>query len=327
MSLDDLNNILGESLLITGGAGFIASHLADTILEKTEAQVKVLDNLSTGTMSNLSNCINSPKFSFIRGDLDQTHSIEDALEGVTTLFHAAADPEVRTGYNDPTISFNQNIRNTFSLLDCARKSDVQNIHFFSSSTIYGEPDVIPTTEDYGPLIPISHYGASKLACEAYVSSFSKTYGISSQIYRLANIIGLRSGHGVIWDFVTKLNQDGKRLEILGDGKQTKSYIHVDDCIDCILFSLSNLSKDVEIFNIGNIDKIDVLSIATIVSKVMGLHDVQFSIVGGTENGKGWIGDVKFMQLDISKLARMGWVPKLSSSQAVEKSCEELLSLS
>jgi UDP-glucose 4-epimerase len=322
----NLDAALGESLLLTGGAGFIASHLAERILQTSNVKVCVFDNLSSGNLFNLHNCVASPNFRFIKGDLGQLSPLTDALKGITTLIHAAADPEVRTGYEDPTISFNQNIKNTFTLLDCARKSDVKNVHFFSSSTVYGEPLTIPTTEGYGPLFPISHYGASKLACEAYVSSFSKSYGFCSQTYRLANIVGQRSRHGVIWDFITKLRTCKQKLEILGSGEQTKSYLHVSDCVGCILFALSNLTTGVEILNVGNSDRIDVLTIAKTICEVMGLNDVQFLCTGGVDDGAGWKGDVKFMQLDISKLIERGWSPKLSSKDAVVRSSKELLSL-
>jgi len=146
----------------------------------------------------------------------------------------AADPEVRIGFESPEISFDRNINTTFNFLESIRKSNVETILFTSSSTVYGEPDLIPTPEDYGPLIPISHYGSSKIACEGLISSYCYNYGIRGIIFRLANIIGSRSKHGVIWDFIKKLHKNKKQLSVLGDGTQTKSYLHINDCIEGLL---------------------------------------------------------------------------------------------
>ena len=181
----------------------------------------------------------------------------------------------------------------------------------------GEPDIIPTPENYAPLLPISTYGASKLACEALISSYCYTYGINGILFRLANIVGSRSNHGIIPDFIKKLQSNPNNLEILGDGTQSKSYLEVSDCVDSFFFCLEKVTKKVEVFNIGNHDKINVFDIAKIVCKNMNLDDVKFSPNGGVDNGRGWIGDVKIMHLDISKLKKLGWEPKLSSKSAID----------
>src|SRR5437867_1762387 len=276
--------------LVTGGAGFIGSHVVDKLISN-DTEVKVLDNLSAGNISNLSGCKANKKFHFINKDLNDNESLTDTLKDVKMVFHIAADPEVRTGFEHPEISYRENIKNTFYLLEQIRKSKVENILFTSSSTVYGEPDIIPTPENYGPLVPISPYGASKLACEALISSYCHTYGIKGQIFRLANVIGSRSKHGVLWDFINKLRANKKKLEILGDGRQSKSYLHVSDCIDCIFFCLFKQKLQTEIFNVGNDDRIDVISIANIVCDSMNLKNVEMTTTGGTSDGRGWIGDV------------------------------------
>jgi len=248
---------------------------------------------------------------------------EKLLENVKTVFHLAADPEVRTGFAHPEISFRENIQVTFNLLEEIRKSDVERILFTSSATVYGEPNVMPTSEDYGPLLPISPYGASKLAAEALVSSYCHNYGISGQIFRLANITGSRSGHGIIGDFINKLKLDDKRLEILGNGQQSKSYLHINDCVKCMLHCVAKINNGIKIFNVGNEDEIDVMSIAKIVCKTMKLQNVEFVIKDVFRDGRGWMGDVKKMNLDISKLIKDGWLPELSSSKAVELAAQEL----
>ncbi len=307
------------TILVTGGAGFIGSHIVDR-LTSHNLNVKIIDNLSNGNLSNLKN-VNLIKNQLIKKDLKDQSDLEKIMPDVKTVFHMAADPEVSIGFKNPEILYKENIQNTFHLLEAIRKADVENILFASSSTVYGEPDIIPTPENYAPLLPISTYGASKLACEALISAYCHTYGINGIIFRLANIVGSRSNHGIIPDFIKKLENDPNKLEILGDGTQSKSYLEVSDCVDCFFFCLDNVNKRVEVFNTGNDDKINVLDIARIICKNMNLDDVKLSPNGGVDNGRGWIGDVKIMQLDISKLKKLGWKPKLSSNLAVDVACK------
>lgn len=312
-----------DASLITGGAGFIGSHITDSLVSK-KIDVKVIDNLSNGSLNNLSFCKGKKNFSFVKADLANFADWKKIIQDIKIVFHIAAYPEVRTGFDQPELCYNENTKNTFLLLEQIRKSNVEKILFASSSTIYGEPKLLPTPEDYAPLKPISHYGASKLACEAMISSYCHTYGLSGQVFRFANIIGSRSSHGVILDFILKLKKNKHELEVLGDGTQSKSYLHVSDCIDAMLLCLSKSKEKVEIFNLGNMDDIGVLSIAKIVCKSMKLEGVDIQTSGGVDNGRGWIGDVKKMNLDISKLKNLGFLPKLSSEKAVERATKELI---
>lgn len=309
--------------LVTGGAGFIGSHIVDRLIENN-IEVKILDNLSKGALSNLNKSKNKKNFQFVKNDLSDFDHLKMNLKDVNSVFHMAANSEVRSGFNHPEISYKENIENTFFLLEAIRKTNVQRILFASSSTVYGEPKIIPTPENYGPLIPISPYGASKLASEALISSYCHTYGINGLIFRFANIVGSRSNHGVIIDFINKLSQNSENLEILGDGKQSKSYLHVSDCVDSFFFCLDNATKKVEIFNVGNNDETNVITIGNIVCNSMDLPDVELKTTGGVEGGRGWIGDVKRMHLDITKLSKLGWAPKLNSEQAIELATKELL---
>jgi UDP-glucose 4-epimerase len=298
-----------ESVMVTGGAGFIGSHLADRLV-LSGSDVTIIDNFASGSIRNLTNCTNGKNFHLVKDDLNKPKKLKTSLKNVTTIFHLAADPEVRRGYEDPQRTYKQNIETTFHLLEHIRKSCVEKIIFASSSVVYGEPMQIPTPETYGPLFPISQYGGSKLACEALISSYCSNYGINGIIIRLANVIGARSNHGIIWDFIKKLQKNGRELHYLGDGKQTKSYIHVSDCVDGFLLCAKKSSKKLEAYNLGNDDKVDVLSIARIVCKNMSLENVSLVAKGGTKDGRGWIGDVKQMQLDISNLKKLGWKPDL-----------------
>jgi len=311
------------STVVTGGAGFIGSHLVDSLIDLGN-DVKVLDDLSSGKIENCFKSKDSNKFHFTKIYLNNSNISKEFNENYKTVFHLAADPEVRTGFESPEISFENNIHATFNLLEAIRKSKIETIVFTSSSTVYGEPETIPTPEDYGPLIPISHYGSSKLACEGLISSYCNNYGIRGIIFRLANIIGSRSRHGVIWDFIEKLRNDKKQLEVLGDGKQTKSYLHVSDCIAALFKGFSKSNKKVDVFNLGNNDKTNVMSIAKIVCESMSLNGVNIRTAGGTNDGRGWIGDVKKMQLDISKMKKLDWEPKISSVKAVEMVAQELI---
>lgn len=236
----------------------------------------------------------------------------------------AAYPEVSTGFENPILAYKENVENTFKLLELIRKSNVENLVFSSSSVVYGEPKNIPTSESYGPLLPISAYGGSKLACEGLISSYCNNYGINASIVRFANVIGSRSNHGIIWDFLHKLLKNNKKLEILGDGTQSKSYIHINDCVNGILVSLENSKEKIDVFNIGNNDKVDVKTIAKVVCNTLSLSDVKIEMTGGTSDGRGWIGDVKQMLLDVSKLENLGWISKLSSLEAVKLSSKEIL---
>ncbi len=313
-----------RKILVTGGAGFIGSHLVDILMNRRE-KVHVFDNLSAGSLENVRQWLDKPNFTFINGDLLSSVDLEKLkIERFHTIFHLAANPEVKLGSTDPTIHFQQNIAATYNLLELMRKAESRpTLVFTSTSTVYGEASKIPTPEDYAPLKPISTYGASKLACEALISAYAYTYGFKAVIYRLANIVGSRSRHGVIFDFIQKLKTNPEELEILGDGTQTKSYLHVSDCAEAIFLGLKKSSEQVEIFNIGSEDQTDVKTIAKIVIEEMELKNVKFRFTGGVDGGKGWKGDVKNMLLDISKIGRLGWKPKHNSKQAITKTVKEL----
>ncbi len=312
--------------LVTGGAGFIGSHLVDFLMEMGET-VRVLDNLSAGDIANLSPWTSSPRMKVFQGDILDKESVFEALEGCDTVFHLAANPEVRSEKASPHDHFKQNIEATYNLLECMREvGGVERFVFASTSTVYGEPSEIPTPETYGPLKPISHYGASKLASEALSMSYASMCEFGCVIYRLANVIGPRSNHGVIWDFVEKLREDPSRLEVLGDGTQSKSYLYIDDCIAGIMAGLDGLDGGIMVYNIGSVDRVDVMSIADAVIDAMALENVEIRTTGGVSGGRGWKGDVKKMQLDMSSLKSRGWSAKMSSMEAVRETARSILTV-
>ncbi len=316
-------------ILITGGAGFIGSHLVDRMISNCadeRKEIVVLDNLSTGRLDYIEKYLDVEFFRFYRVNI-VSDDIRRYFEGVDEVCHLAAHPDVRIGHRTPATNFDD-IKATYNVMEAMRssmdKDQDKKIIFTSTSTVYGEAKRMPTGEDYGPLVPISLYGASKLACEAIISAYAHTFDIKAWIYRLANVVGGRSTHGVIHDFIIKLSTS-KKLHILGDGRQNKSYIHVDDCIDGMFFGLK-ASEDVNIFNIGNKDQISVKRIAEVVSEEMIASELikempEFVFTGGK---RGWKGDVPLMLLDISKIERMGWTPRYSSEEAVRIATREYL---
>ncbi len=313
-------------VIVTGGCGFIGSHLVDKFIELSY-EVLVIDNLSSGSLNNVKNHIGKPCFKLIKDDLKVLGDWLNSFKEAKAVFHFAANPEVRVSVTDPRIHFNENILATFNVLEACRKYDVPYIVFASSSTVYGDAKVIPTPEDYHPLEPISVYGACKLACENLIITYSKLYGLKGLILRYANIIGPRSNHGVIIDFIDKLKRNPKELEILGDGTQRKSYLHVFDAINATLHLFKVFkenSRDYEIYNVGSEDWVTVREIADIVIEEMGLKNVKYVFKPGTPDGRGWPGDVKFMLLDINKLKSTGWKPRWSSRDAVRITVKQLL---
>ncbi len=315
-----------QKVLVTGGAGFIGSHLVDSLIGRG-VKVRVVDNLSSGDLENIQRWLHDSRFEFVQGDLEDPGTVSQSTDGVQAVFHLAANPEVRVAEVDPSIHVHENLLTTFNVLEAMRKTGPSMIVFFSSSTVYGEPKEIPTPEDYGPLVPISVYGASKLGCEALISSYCHTFGMRGLVFRLANIVGGRSRHGVIVDFVGKLLENPMELEILGDGSQSKSYLYVSNLVDAVFLALESYLRNretFEVYNVGSSDQVNVRRIAKTVADEMGLQGVKFDFTGGVDGGRGWKGDVKTMLLSTGKLLSLGWKPRLNSEEAVRMSCRELL---
>jgi UDP-glucose 4-epimerase len=310
-----------NKILVTGGAGFIGSHLVDRLVKKKN-RVTVFDNLSSGKMEFIKPYLENQDFTLIKEDLLNPEAIEKACRDIDFVYHVAANPDVRLGASDTKVHFDQNITATYNLLEAMRKTGVGKIAFTSTSTVYGEAHIIPTPEEYGPLIPISLYGASKLACEALITSYSHTFDMQAWIFRFANIVGPRSTHGITVDFIRKLRENPNSFEILGDGKQEKSYLHVSECVDAILFAIGKSKEEVNIFNIGSEDTISSTRIGEVVVEEMGLSDVKFNYTGGS---RGWKGDVPKMRLGIEKLKSFCWEPGYTSERSIRETARALLS--
>jgi UDP-glucose 4-epimerase len=309
------------SILVTGGAGFIGSHLVDSLLPQNK--VAVLDNFSSGRREHIAHHLKDPNFRLIEADILNPEALEKAVAGKDIVFHLAANPDVKLGASDTSSHLNKNIVATYNLLEAMRRTRVKRIAFTSTSTVYGEAQVMPTPEDYGPLIPISFYGASKLSCEAMIFSYCHTFGMQSWVYRFANIVGERGTHGVLVDFIKKLRKNPGELEILGSGKQRKSYLEVRDCAEAMAYCVERSHDMTNIFNIGSEDSVDVAKIADIVAEAMGISDVRYRYTGGID-GRGWKGDVKVMLLSLDKIKKLGWSPMHSSEQSIKLAVDALL---
>jgi len=307
-------------ILVTGGAGFIGSHLVDRLIDQRNELVVLDKALPRKEPFQQHSNLNLSAVESYQVDL-LTDPISDYFRDVNEVWHLAANPDVRVALKDTKRDLEQNVIATFNVLEAMRKNQVKRILFTSTSTVYGEADRIPTPEDYGPPIPISFYGATKLAGEAFISAYCHTFDMHAVIFRLANIIGPRSTHGVIYDLLSKLRENPDELEILGDGNQRKSYLYIDDCVDAILLGARRShKKNVDIYNIGSEDSITVKKIARMICEKMSIKP-KFRFTGGKG---GWKGDVPLMRLDIKKIKGLGWTPKYTSEKSVETVIKSLV---
>ena len=305
--------------LVTGGAGFIGSHLVDELVRRGR-DVLVYDNFSTGFRRHLDPALKTGRVRIIEGDILDSAKLKSALKGVSTVFHLAANADVRGGMRNTTVDVEQNILGSHSVLEAMKAQSVKEIVFTSSATVYGEPDRFPTPEDQ-PLVQTSLYGASKLAAEAMIQAYGEYFGIRSWCFRFVSWIGERYSHGVVRDFVQKLRKNPKELEILGDGEQRKSYLHVADGVRGIFSAMENLKGRKNTINLGHVEFMNVKDLADLVCEEMGLRDVAYRFTGGP---RGWLGDSPFVLLDISKIQETGFQPQISIEEGIRRTVRYLL---
>lgn len=306
--------------LVTGGAGFIGSHLCDRLIE-LGFKVVVIDNLILGKVENISHLLSNKKFQFIEEDLLNYAQLKNIFKKHETdiVFHLAANSDIQKGGRDEMVDFSSTFLTSFNILRCMRTYGVKKILFASSSAIYGDVDD-EITEDYGPALPVSNYGAGKLASEAFISAFSSTHNIKTWILRFPNVVGERATHGVIYDFIAKMKDNESSLEVLGDGKQEKPYLYVADLVGAIMHILDQPNERINIYNVGNLTSTKVSTIAEMVIEEMGLlADIQYT--GGS---RGWVGDVPKFKYNTKKMTDSGWSPRFSSDDAVRISIQRIL---
>ena len=298
---------------MTGCAGFIGSHLVDRLLNN-QHEVVGLDNLSTGQLNFLTEALKNKNFTFTQLDLLNTNNLNKHFKNVDAVFHFSANADVRFGTMHPRKDLEQNTLVTYNILEAMRANGVKIIIFSSTGSVYGESQLIPTPEN-GPFpIQTSLYGASKLACESLITAYSEGFGFQSFIFRFVSILGERYTHGHVFDFYNKLKIDPFHLDVLGNGKQRKSYLYVHDCIDAILLALEKSKEKVNIFNLGTDSYCEINdSIKWICQELNKSPEIHYA--GGD---RGWIGDNPFIFLDTEKIQALGWAPRLSIKQGIIK---------
>ena len=307
--------------LVTGGAGFIGSHLIDRLVARGD-HVVVLDNLSSGQESFISHHLESGSATMVHGDVCHLEDVKSAMAmDIECVFHLAANPDIRLGTRVTDTDLQQCTIATYNVVEAMRLNEVKKIVFASSSVVYGENAPLPTPENHGPCLPISLYGASKQAGEGLISSWVGTFGLQAWIFRFANIIGARGTHGVIFDFIHKLKADPTRLEVLGNGRQEKSYMEVGDCADAILHVMGETNEAVNLYNLGSHDTASVRRIAEIVVEVTGCSGASIEYTGGD---RGWAGDVPRARLAIDKMLESGFDVRMNSEDAIRHTASVLL---
>jgi UDP-glucose 4-epimerase len=313
-------NLKPTRQFITGGAGFIGSHLVDRLLAEGNT-ITVYDNLASGSRDNIARHFDDENFTFVESDLLDFASLKRAMKGYEIVWHLGANTDIPGGNRVTDLDLRNCTTATYNVLEAMRQNGMKKLLFTSTSAIYGEIEKMPTSEGDGPILPISLYGAGKLAGEGLISAYCHLFDMQTWMFRFGNVIGYRMGHGVIYDFINKLKKNHVELEILGDGTQDKNYFLVEDCIDGMLCAFNNSNKQYDVFNLGSETNVNVTTIARIVTEEMGLKDVRFRYTGGK---RGWPGDVPIVHFSLKKIARLGWEPKHTSEEAVRIAVRRLL---
>ena len=314
---------------VTGGAGFIGGHLVARLLQKPDAQVVVYDNFSSGRAWHLEAVETDARLRTLTGDLKDIGRLREAMAGMDVVFHLASNPDIARAVREPDVDFWEGTYLTQNVLEAMRQNGVPRLLYSSGSGVYGDTGAEPVVETHSPMRPISTYGASKLAGEALICAYCHMFDMHALAFRFANVVGPRQTHGVAYDFVLRLRRDPTQLQILGDGSQSKSYIHVDDVLDGMLLLLdeaktsevSETSEVFDVFNVATEDYVTVREIADLVIRQLGLSHVAYSFTGGD---RGWKGDVPVVRFDTRKLRSRGWSNRRTSREALRASIDALI---
>jgi UDP-glucose 4-epimerase len=308
-----------KKALVTGGAGFIGSHVVDHLLAGG-AEVTVYDNLTTGLRANLAGQASNPRMRLVEADVLDLERLQGAMAGADTVFHFQANADVRGGIERTRVDLEQNTIATWNVLEAMRTTGPKTIVFASSATVYGEPEVFPTPESV-PLVQTSLYGASKAAGESMIQAYGEYYGIRSLAFRFVSWIGPRYSHGVVYDFLKKLRANPKELEVLGDGRQRKSYLDVRDGVSGIFLALERAAAPKNVFNLGHDDFLNVIDLANIILDELGLEDVRIHTTGGV---RGWLGDSPLVHLETSRMKALGWQPRIPIPDSIRATVRYLV---
>jgi UDP-glucose 4-epimerase len=314
------SNARFERCFLTGGAGFIGSHMVERLLAEGKS-VTVYDNLSSGRREWIEHNFARPGFEFVHADLLEPRRLREAMAGHDLVIHLGANTDIPGGNQNVRLDLENCTIATHNVLEAMRATGIKRLLFSSSSAVYGEAPMIPTPEDVGPLLPISLYGAAKLGCETIVSAYCHIFDMQAWMFRFANVVGGRMGHGVIHDFIQKLKRNPEELEILGDGEQEKPFFLVEDCIDGMFCAFERSNASCDVFNLGCASGTKISRVAEIVAQEMGLGGVRCRYTGGR---RGWVGDVPRVGLDVSKMRDLGWEAGHTSDEAVRVAAGRLL---
>jgi UDP-glucose 4-epimerase len=309
---------------IVGGAGFIGGHFTDRLLaDRATEAVTIFDNFSSGREWHVADHATDPRFKIVRGDVKDLDLLTQALSGHETVIHLASNPDIARAATEPDIDFREGTYLTNNVVEAMRRSEVRRIWYASGSGIYGDLGELEIREDHGPLAPISTYGASKLAGEALISAYCHMFEFSARVFRFGNVVGPRQTHGVGFDFLRQLLRNPRRLKILGDGTQSKSYIHVDDVINAVLVAGGRTTERFTAYNVATGDTITVSEIARLAVECAGLdpRNVEFEYTGGS---RGWKGDVPVVRLNTERIRSLGWTCGANSREALRRSMMSML---
>jgi UDP-glucose 4-epimerase len=312
-----------KKIFITGGAGFIGSNLVRHFLG-LNYQVTVYDNLSNGKEINILCFLKNDNFVFIKGDISDSILLNESIKGFDLVIHLASNADIAKAQKSPLIDFEQGVSLTVSVLEAMRNNNIKKLIFTSGSGVYGEVPDFPIPENFSPLYPVSTYGAQKLSSENYISAYSFMFDMSCVAFRFANVVGPKQTHGVTHDFVLRLRKNPNELEILGDGTQTKPFIHVDDIFNAFVTVINklNFSKPFfDVFNVSSTDQLSINEIAQMIFHIMEIKNIKCSYTGGN---RGWKADVPKYSLDTTKIRKLGWKNKFNSREAVMKTIESML---
>ncbi len=305
---------------VTGGAGFIGSHLVDRLVSEGNT-VTVYDNLVSGKKKDIQHLIGKPNFHFIEADLLEFDTLKKSMKGHDIVWHLGANTDIPTGNKVTDLDLKNCTIATRNVLEAMRDNNINKILFSSSACVYGDAPMVALSETFGPLLPINLYGAGKLACEGLISSYCHLFGIQAWIFRFGNVVGGHMGHGVIYDFIHKLKKNPKELEILGDGNQEKNFFLVEDCIDGMTWAFQKTNSQYDVFNLGCKHSVKVSEIGKIVIEEMGFKSVKIKYTGGT---RGWPGDAPYVLFNVDKMKGLGWQAKHTSAEAVRIAARRLI---
>lgn len=306
--------------IIIGGAGFIGSHFTNKLLENPENEVTIYDNFSSGKHWYYEQHINNPRLEVFKEDVNNFKALTSIMYGHDIVIHLASNPDIARAANEPDIDFYAGTLLTQNVIEAMRRAYVPKILYASGSGVYGELGEIEGHENYGPLIPVSTYGSSKLAGEAMISAYSAMFGIKGIAFRFGNVVGARQTHGVGLDFLKRLMEDNTQLRILGNGTQSKSYVHVSDIVNAVLLASEKTKENYKVYNVATLDYITVNEIAEIAIEVIGAKNVKLLYTGGD---RGWKGDVPIVRLSSKSIREIGWTAQ-TAKQAIRRSLEEML---